>query len=93
MRYRASDLSTLLVSLAAGACALQIQKQSSQQSMTARPLLVSDRQKGNPLLKHLKNVPWKHDATITPDYVLGDRNCAVFISIRYHMLKPQYLGR
>ena len=61
--------------------------------MSARPLLVSDRQKGNPLLKHLKNVPWKHDATITPDYVLGDRNCAVFISIRYHMLKPQYLGR
>ena len=57
--------------------------------MTARPLLVSDRQKGNPLLKHLKNVPWKHDATITPDYVLGDRNCAVFISIRYHMPKPQ----
>ena len=38
-------------------------------------------------------MPWKHDATITPDYVLGDRNCAVFISIRYHMLKPQYLGR
>ena len=61
--------------------------------MSARPLLVSERQKGNPLLKHLKNVPWKHDATITPDYVLGDRNCAVFISIRYHMLKPQYLGR
>jgi len=59
----------------------------------ARHLLVSDRQKGNPLLKHLRNVPWKHDGTITPDYVLGDRNCAVFISIRYHMLKPQYLGR
>ena len=44
--------------------------------MSARPLLVSERQKGNPLLKHLKNVPWKHDATITPDYVLGDRNYA-----------------
>jgi len=60
----------------------------------ASRILVNERQRGNPVLTHLRNVSWKFDASVTvPDYVLGDHNCAVFISVRYHLLKPGYLGR
>ena len=57
-------------------------------------IVVSERQRGNPLLEHIRNVPWRYaTAPQTPDYVLGDRNCALFISVRYHLLKPQYPSR
>ncbi|EGB06440.1 meiotic mismatch repair protein [Aureococcus anophagefferens] len=56
-------------------------------------LLVSERQRGNPLLKHLRNVAWRFEKKLVPDYVVGEKHCAVFISIRYHLLKPSYLSR
>ena len=57
-------------------------------------ILVSERQRGNPLLEHIRNVPWRYATTPqTPDYILGDRNCALFISVRYHLLKPQSSSR
>ncbi|KAH8093582.1 hypothetical protein JL720_4723 [Aureococcus anophagefferens] len=48
---------------------------------------------GNPLLKHLRNVAWRFEKKLVPDYVVGEKHCAVFISIRYHLLKPSYLSR
>ncbi|XP_062205963.1 DNA excision repair protein ERCC-1 [Phragmites australis] len=53
-------------------------------------ILVSHRQKGNPLLKHIRNARWTF-ADIVPDYVLGQSSCALYISIRYHLLHPDYL--
>ncbi|GJN19909.1 hypothetical protein PR202_gb07224 [Eleusine coracana subsp. coracana] len=53
-------------------------------------ILVSHRQKGNPLLKHIRNARWTF-ADIIPDYVLGQSSCALYISIRYHLLHPDYL--
>ncbi|GJM91247.1 hypothetical protein PR202_ga07605 [Eleusine coracana subsp. coracana] len=53
-------------------------------------ILVSYRQKGNPLLKHIRNARWTF-ADIIPDYVLGQSSCALYISIRYHLLHPDYL--
>ncbi|KAL0414016.1 UNVERIFIED_CONTAM: DNA excision repair protein ERCC-1, partial [Sesamum radiatum] len=53
-------------------------------------ILVSHRQKGNPLLKHIRNVRWAF-ADIVCDYLLGQNACALYLSLRYHLLHPDYL--
>ncbi|KAF2094817.1 DNA repair protein rad10, partial [Rhizodiscina lignyota] len=53
-------------------------------------ILVSTRQKGNPLLKSIKAVPWEY-SDIPADYVLGLTTCAFFLSIKYHRLHPEYV--
>ncbi|KAG8390887.1 hypothetical protein BUALT_Bualt01G0130300 [Buddleja alternifolia] len=53
-------------------------------------ILVSHRQKGNPLLKHIRNVRWAF-ADVICDYVLGQNACALYLSLRYHLLHPDYL--
>ncbi|GFP96761.1 DNA excision repair protein ercc-1 [Phtheirospermum japonicum] len=53
-------------------------------------ILVSHRQKGNPLLKHIRNVRWAF-ADIVCDYLLGQNTCALYLSLRYHLLHPDYL--
>ncbi|KAJ1447888.1 restriction endonuclease type II-like protein [Pelagophyceae sp. CCMP2097] len=60
--------------------------------MSEQQLLVSERQRGNAVLEHLRNVPWRFEKDIAPDYVLAPHACAIFISVRYHLLKPLYLG-
>jgi hypothetical protein len=44
-------------------------------------LVVSKRQQGNPLLKHIRNVRWVY-GDIGPDYLLGANACALFLSLR-----------
>ncbi|ERE52989.1 DNA excision repair protein ERCC-1, partial [Cricetulus griseus] len=53
-------------------------------------ILVSPRQRGNPVLKFVRNVPWEF-GEVTPDYVLGQSTCALFLSLRYHNLHPDYI--
>ncbi|XP_060114383.1 DNA excision repair protein ERCC-1 [Heteronotia binoei] len=53
-------------------------------------IVVSPRQRGNPILKFIRNVPWEF-GEIVPDYVLGQSTCALFLSLRYHNLKPNYI--
>ncbi|PIN04327.1 Structure-specific endonuclease ERCC1-XPF, ERCC1 component [Handroanthus impetiginosus] len=53
-------------------------------------ILVSHRQKGNPLLKHIRNVRWAF-ADVVCDYLLGQNACALYLSLRYHLLHPDYL--
>jgi len=53
-------------------------------------VLVSTRQKGNPVLSHIKNVPWEY-GDIVPDYVVGASTCVLFLSLRYHRLHPEYI--
>ena len=55
-------------------------------------MLVSQRQEGNAVLRHIRNVRWAF-ADLVPDYILGPTACAIFISLRYHVLHPQYLGK
>ena len=52
---------------------------------------VHPRQVKNPVLKLVCNVPWRVDADIVPDYVLGKTTCAVYLSLRYHTLHPNYV--
>ncbi|KAK6383102.1 ssDNA endonuclease and repair protein rad10 [Exophiala oligosperma] len=50
-------------------------------------ILVSTRQKGNPILNHVKSLPWEY-SDIPCDYVLGATTCALFLSLKYHRLHP-----
>ncbi|KAI9804239.1 MAG: ssDNA endonuclease and repair protein rad10 [Piccolia ochrophora] len=53
-------------------------------------ILVSPRQKGNPILNHIQSVPWEY-SDIPADYVLGATTCALFLSLKYHRLHPEYI--
>lgn len=53
-------------------------------------ILVSKRQKGNPILDHVKLLPWEY-ADIPADYELGNTTCALFLSLKYHRLHPEYI--
>lgn len=54
-------------------------------------VLVNPKQRGNPVLKSISNVPWEFDETIIPDYVVGSTAGILFLSLRYHMLNPDYI--
>src|SRR5258707_455038 len=53
-------------------------------------ILVSPRQKGNPVLNHVRGLPWEY-ADTPADYVLGATTCALFLSLKYHKLHPEYV--
>ncbi|KAG7368659.1 DNA repair protein rad10 [Nitzschia inconspicua] len=55
-------------------------------------LAVSPRQKGNGLLQYIKNVPIQY-STMVPDYIMSTTSCALFLSLKYHQLYPQYVHR
>ena len=57
---------------------------------TPSSILVSPRQKGNPVLSAIKSLPWEY-ADIPADYVLGATTCALFLSLKYHRLHPEYI--
>ncbi|KAF7651500.1 hypothetical protein LDENG_00110090 [Lucifuga dentata] len=74
------------------------QNQGSEPSLSLGPkpvgsgssIIVSPRQRGNPILKFVRSVPWEF-GEIVPDYVLGQSTCALFLSLRYHNLNPNYI--
>lgn len=53
-------------------------------------ILVSPRQKGNPILNSVRSVAWEY-SDIPADYVLGATTCALFLSLKYHRLHPEYV--
>ena len=69
-------------------------QQPKPQALANRPgpsaILVSTRQKGNPILNHIKLLPWEY-ADIPADYVIGTTACALFLSLKYHRLHPEYI--
>lgn len=56
----------------------------------ATSILVSPRQKGNPILTNLRSFAWEY-SDIPADYVLGLTTCALFLSLKYHRLHPEYV--
>ncbi|XP_023026487.2 DNA excision repair protein Ercc1 [Leptinotarsa decemlineata] len=59
-------------------------------STKTHSILVNQKQRGNPLLKAIHNVTWEYD-DIVPDYQMGQSICALFLSLRYHNLNPDYI--
>ena len=54
-------------------------------------IVVSSRQRGNPILKSIRLVPWEFSDTIVPDYIVGAKAGALYLSVRYHQLNPDYI--
>ncbi len=55
-------------------------------------LQVSTKQRGNGILRYMRNVPFAY-AKIVPDYIVGPNRCALFLSFKYHNLHPNYVHR
>ncbi|KAF1946095.1 hypothetical protein EJ02DRAFT_500233 [Clathrospora elynae] len=53
-------------------------------------ILVSPRQKGNPILNNVRATAWEY-SDIPADYVVGATTCALFLSLKYHRLHPEYI--
>ncbi|KAF8821147.1 Dna repair protein rad10 subfamily protein [Cardiosporidium cionae] len=53
-------------------------------------IVASLRQQGNPLLQHIRNVPYEF-SNIIPDYLVGKYAAVLFISLKYHRLYPMYI--
>ncbi|KAM9224420.1 DNA excision repair protein ERCC-1 isoform 2-T3 [Dugong dugon] len=64
--------------------------QAPKPGAKSNSIIVSPRQRGNPVLKFVRNVPWEF-GDVLPDYVLGQSTCALFLSLRYHNLHPDYI--
>nr|XP_021524174.1 DNA excision repair protein ERCC-1 [Aotus nancymaae] len=52
--------------------------QAPKPGAKSNSIIVSPRQRGNPVLKFVRNVPWEFGDVI-PDYVLGQSTCALFL--------------
>jgi len=62
-------------------------------SMQPHVLHVSTKQRGNGVLRFIRNVPFAY-TKIAPDYILGPNRCALFLSfVKYHNLHPNYIHR
>ncbi|KAM5237101.1 DNA excision repair protein ERCC-1 isoform 2-T2 [Ctenodactylus gundi] len=70
--------------------AAETPNQTLKPGAKSNSIIVSPRQRGNPVLKFVRNVPWEFGEVI-PDYVLGQSTCALFLSLRYHNLHPDYI--
>uniref|UniRef100_A0A8C0DI44 ERCC excision repair 1, endonuclease non-catalytic subunit n=1 Tax=Balaenoptera musculus TaxID=9771 RepID=A0A8C0DI44_BALMU len=64
--------------------------QAPKPGAKSNSIIVSPRQRGNPVLRFVRNVPWEF-GDVLPDYVLGQSTCALFLSLRYHSLHPDYI--
>lgn len=69
---------------------VQPKPQALNQVKTVSAILVSPRQKGNPVLNNIKSVGWEY-SDIPADFVLGTTTCALFLSLKYHRLHPEYV--
>ena len=53
-----------------------------QRNYSGATIFALHRQKGNPILKFIRNVPVEFVNDIAPDYILSEATCALFLSIR-----------
>ncbi|KAK1249025.1 hypothetical protein MKX07_002541 [Trichoderma sp. CBMAI-0711] len=73
-----------------GSAIVQPKPQVIQQKNLGSTILVSPRQRGNPVLTSIRSIPWEY-SDIPADYVLGLTTCALFLSLKYHRLHPEYI--
>ncbi|KAI8912335.1 restriction endonuclease type II-like protein, partial [Powellomyces hirtus] len=66
---------------------------STPQDFPRQPTLIPEVisiQRGNGVLNFIKNVPWEY-GDIVADYQIGQTSCALFLSLKYHRLHPEYV--
>ncbi|KAE8453612.1 hypothetical protein EG329_009123 [Mollisiaceae sp. DMI_Dod_QoI] len=78
------------ITTSSGPKVVQPTPQAIASRSTGSSILVSPRQKGNPILANLRSFAWEY-SDIPADYVLGLTTCALFLSLKYHRLHPEYI--
>ncbi|KHJ33846.1 putative dna repair protein rad10 [Erysiphe necator] len=84
------DLVPPQVKSSSGPKVVQPKPQILASRSTTSSILVSPRQKGNPVLTNLRSFVWEY-SDIPADYILGATTCALFLSLKYHRLHPEYV--
>ncbi len=84
---RGSGASKPLGSINGAPKVVQPKPQALPSRQAPSAILVSTRQKGNPILNHVKSLPWEY-SDIPCDYVLGATTCALFLSLRPSSVGP-----
>lgn len=54
---------------------------------------VSNVQKGNKLLEYLVKTSWYFDSNMLSDYEINNTTCVLFLSLRFHICKPEYISK
>ncbi|KAK6454112.1 restriction endonuclease type II-like protein [Scheffersomyces xylosifermentans] len=64
-----------------------------QRVLAPAEILVNKSQTGNPLLKDslMKTTSWKFDTSILSDYYINSQLQILFLSLKYHKLRPEYI--
>ncbi|GAA5968496.1 hypothetical protein JCM3765_006714 [Sporobolomyces pararoseus] len=57
---------------------------------TQNSILINVCQKGNPVIQSIRSVPWEW-GDVKCDYQVGPTTGVLFLSIRYHLLHPEYV--
>ena len=65
--------------------------QNSDRHRISGSIRISPRQKGNPVLKHIRKVPWEWEEGLVADFILGESCVALYLSVRYFTLQPEYI--
>ncbi|KAH9754929.1 DNA excision repair protein ERCC-1 [Citrus sinensis] len=66
---------------------------SSSQSIQSRnAILVSHNQKGNPLLKHIRNMRWAFADVVCGD-LLGQNSCALYLRVYFWGMLPFFIHK
>ena len=60
-------------------------------ALASSAVLVSPKQRGNPLLRYVRNVRWFYVDGLVPDYQVGATAAMLFLSLKYHLLHPGYI--
>lgn len=64
---------------------------SKSKTPNARCVLVNPKQRLNPALRHVHNVPMEFCDSIVPDFVVARTSCILYLSLKYHALNPDYI--
>lgn len=63
---------------------------SGAASSSSLTIVASTRQRGNPILQHLKELRIEFEP-IVPDYLIDPSSACLFLSLKFHRLNTQYL--
>lgn len=64
----------------------------SNYGISSSVLLVNERQRGNPIIRHIKNVRYEYTKDTAADYAMTS-TCVIFVSVKYHLLHSMYTQR
>ena len=56
-------------------------------NLNSNSILVAMRQKNNPILRDINNVKYEFYPNLIPDFVINQKTCCYFLSLKYHQLQ------